>query len=328
VAAVKKSLAATSQPEAPKTQPADEPERARYLGPPEPVPGARAPGAAVDVPIRIVPVDGDVMPAPPPGGKKMDASPTTQPGGPLGLVLSELRKIQPPMYDAAGVEEALMVRGKESLAALRQARALGTKIVGDDELTTNRYSVPGQGTVVIDSPREARVKELAEVRLGVLDRAITRIDFGFNPPEVVAKWVESREPKASPLPGPPQPLSSPAAGKAFPDFAWCIAVKGYSPVERADEQESSWPNRNLFAVDRKSNVTHIGDAKALEGFFRKNAAAVKTEADATLAVEAWLSLSQTLQDHAAFPVEKDSLKAAKQEGGGWVAEGRASAGMG
>ncbi|MDD4889174.1 MAG: hypothetical protein PHU85_04535 [Phycisphaerae bacterium] len=253
---------------------------------------------------------------------------TSQPSGPLGTVLSELRKIQPPVFETATIETSLASKGKEFLPAMRQARAMGDKIVGDDELTTNRYAMPnGQGTTVDMSPREDRVHRLAETRIGVLDRAITRIDFGFNPPEVLTKWVESREPKVAPLPGQPQSLSAPAAAEAFPDFTWCSVFKGYSPVARIDEPQSSWPDRCLFAIDRKSNVTHIADAKALEDFFRKNLPVVQAEAAATLAVQAWLSLAQTIQDHAAFPIEAASLKAAKTDAG-WTAQGRAAAGIG
>ncbi|MBI5722741.1 MAG: hypothetical protein HZA50_02195 [Planctomycetes bacterium] len=257
--------------------------------------------------------------------------PSSKPASPLGRVLSELRKIQPPMYDPGKIEEGLAAMGKDSLPALREARAMGVKLVGDDELATDRYSTPDGGTIVDGSPREDRVKRLAEIRIGVLDRAIIRLDWGFNPPDVLARWAAKREAKekdAHQLPGQLQHVADPLVARAFPDLLWFWVAKPQMPVMRADEDPSAWPVRSLFAIDRKAGVAHFTDAKALEKFFRANLPPVKAEPDAKAAVEVWLILSQTLQDHAAFPVERDSLKITKPDGGGWLAGGRASQGMG
>ena len=121
-------------------------------------------------------------------------SATSQPAGRVGDVLKELRKIQPPMYEAPGIEDALVAMGKDALPALRQARAMGVTLVGDDELTTDTYRNPnGQGVTVDTSPRPQRVERLARLRADVLARAAVRLDFGFNPPDALAnRWPNKR----------------------------------------------------------------------------------------------------------------------------------------
>jgi len=251
-------------------------------------------------------------------------SSATQSSPLLSAILAELRQIQPPMFDQANAaEEAMVAKGKDILPALRQARLLGSKLVGDDELTTNRYSTGDNSTTIDMSPREQRVRQLADLRLGVLGRVIARLDFGFDPPTALAKWATGQ---GKPLPGQPQLCGDAGVDTVFPDLALCSVAKSYSPVPRMDE-ESSWPAHCVFAVDHGSNVTPIIDAKALEAFFRKNLAPVQGEREAAMAIKAWLTLTQFLQDHAPFPIIADSVKAAKTDGG-WMAQGRASAGAG
>jgi hypothetical protein len=163
--------------------------------------------------------------AEPPAPAAPAGSATSQPAAQLPDVLKELRKIQPPTYEAPGVEAALVAMGKDALPALRQARAMGVKLVGDDELATNSYRNPdGNGTTVDMSPRPMRVEHLAKLRTDVLARAIVRLDFGFNPPEVLAKWAAARPAEhadSDKLPGVPQLVSSEVVARVFPDLAWC-----------------------------------------------------------------------------------------------------------
>ena len=251
----------------------------------------------------------------------------SQPAGQLDFILKQLRTIQPATHADKDVEAALVAKGTAILPALREAKALGDKIVRDDELTTDRYSVPGQGTVVDGRPREARVKELAERRMVVLDHVIVPLDWGFDPKDVLAKWAAKRDAKgadAKTLLNEPQQMRGAILEAAFPEYLWYSITRPYSPVQRVEEEPSSWLDRNLFAIDRKGNVTHLTSANDLQAFFRSHLQAVKEEQDAKQAVRVWLALSQTLQDHNQFPVVEDSLKATKAEGGGWTAKGQAS----
>jgi hypothetical protein len=173
------------------------------------------------------------------------------------------------------------------------------------------------------------VERLANLRMDVLAQAIVRLDFGFNPPDVLAKWAADRPAEhgdSNKLPGVPQLVSGEVVARVFPDLVWCSTFKGFSPVARVDEGESTWPVRNLFAIDRKSEVTHITDAAGLKAKFIAKAV-IRDAEGAKAAVAAWLILTQTLQDHSPFPVVAESLKFGAGRGGA-TAQGRAASGTG
>lgn len=145
----------------------------------------------------------------------------------------------------------------------------------------------------------------------------------LDPVQVLTNWAAKREggADAKRLPMPPVALTNqPVLGKLFPDLVWCSMSGGFRPVAQLQEP---WPPRSLFTVDRTGGVTYLTEAKALEDFFRGRLPVVKTEADARAAVEAWLILSQTLQNHVQFPVDVAGVKATSQDGGIWMAEGQA-----
>ena len=250
--------------------------------------------------------------------------------GDLEFVIATLRKIQPPTYKDTQAEEALAAKGKGILPALAKAGALGAKLVGDDELTTNRYRMPRGGWSHDGRPREQRVADLARRRTAVLDRVTVRLGWGFNPPDVLAKWAAAR--KAIPanarrLPQPPQRVAGAALGKVMPDLLWYSMIIRMYPVGR---MYPGWPTRNLFAIDRKGKVTQISTAKALEGFFGDKLPGVTDEQGAKLSVRAWLELAEVFNNDGffRFTIAEASVKARNRGGGdGWTAAGRTEVGQ-
>jgi hypothetical protein len=84
-------------------------------------------------------------------------------------------------------------------------------------------------------------------------------------------------------------LAAPPLAKNFPDYEFFAVRFRIYPVARK-LPEGMKPS-NIFAVSKDGKVRHLKDEKALEGFFRADGPAAKTNEDASSVVQAWLSLS-------------------------------------
>ena len=90
-------------------------------------------------------------------------------------------------------------------------------------------------------------------------------------------------------------LAAPVLAKNFPDHEFFALRFRIYPVARV-MPEGMKPS-NIFVVSKDGKVRHLKDAKTLEGFFRADGPAAKTNAAASSIAEAWLSLSpEFIQD--------------------------------
>src|SRR5262249_48859471 len=81
----------------------------------------------------------------------------------------------------------------------------------------------------------------------------------------------------------------------FPDHEFFAVRFRIYPVARV-LPEGMKPS-NIFAVSKAGKVQHLKDEKTLEGFFRTDGPAAKSNDDASALVQSWLSLSpEFLQD--------------------------------
>ena len=114
-----------------------------------------------------------------------------------------------------------------------------------------------------------------------------------------------------------------ALAHAFPKYRfYLLRFRQYPVAVRPPERLQS---NNLFVVTPKGSVDYIGDAKALERFFRATLAPVKADTEARDALKAWLRLAEEFHQDGflQFSVPDDALRVTPAAGGGLRVTGKA-----
>lgn len=255
------------------------------------------------------------------------AAPVTQPSDPhVAAVMDILRGIQPAKVDVDAAGDALVKLGKDHLGTMRRLLEQPQRLVGEDELTQNRFTLPGGGTVVDMSPREERVKAFAQHRANALKAAIRVLEIGFDPVRVAEDFIQRN---AAGGPGPragrfkPQVVEDASLDELLPKFVVCQVLVRQHPVAFAPPAPLG--SHNLFFVARADrSVSHLTTMQQLEAFFVANLPPIGQLDPSKKAVRAWLTLAQHMATDGMyqFTIPDGRLDGFAREGGdGRVATG-------
>ncbi|MCG3178978.1 MAG: hypothetical protein BIFFINMI_01308 [Phycisphaerae bacterium] len=248
------------------------------------------------------------QPAPPPD------APTSQPAvtdEQRAFVARTLRQLDPANMNADAAAADLVAGGKVMLPAMREAADQPDKLVGDDELKSDTYRSRTGGMVQIAGDRSIRVQMITRVRIAALNKAIVRLDWGFEPAEVIEKWAADQKDNAGrpcKVIGRTWRVEEPALEALFPDRLFCANLVPMYPVARM-VPPGPLKDHNIFILDRKGQVRHETDVEGLKAFFRENLPAIrqpgKDDANAKAAVRAWLALGEVLVSDGMFQFSLD-----------------------
>ena len=119
-------------------------------------------------------------------------------------------------------------------------------------------------------------------------------------------------------------IAAPALTKSFAGYEFFAVRFRLYPVARMIPE--GMKASNVFAVSKEGKVEHLKDAKRLEAFFHKHAAAAKDEETAGSLAQGWLWLSQEfIQD--GFYKFKMGKPEVKSEGGKVASSGETAVAM-
>jgi hypothetical protein len=167
----------------------------------------------------------------------------------------------------------------------------------------------------------------------VLDAAIAVTEWKVQAADKVRQWC-AKETKQENIQVNPAAFSDEVLTRNFPDFVFYVVRFPMYPVTMAPPEPLLSANFFAVAKDDKANhkdgkVLPLTDQAVLKQFFTDNFPAVKEEANAKDAVQAWLTLSTEFANDGMmhFVIPPDQIKAAKK-GDHWEATGAATLGGG
>lgn len=162
-----------------------------------------------------------------------------------------------------------------------------------------------------------------------LKAAIAATEWKVQAADKVRQWC-AKETKQENIQVNPAPFSDEALTRNFPDYVFYVVRFPMYPVTMAPPEPLQSANFFAVAKDDKTNhkdgkVLPLMDQTVLKEFFIANFPAVKEEANAKDAVQAWLTLSTEFANDGMmhFTISPDQIKAAKK-GDHWEATGAAT----
>lgn len=268
--------------------------------------------------ISTMRTNGEEAPAPAPALAPAPATepapaPTPDPQAKVTAILANVKAGDTATLEVA--EDALVNEGQESVPVLRDTLRAQTEALAKLQTEAGTAEAMTQATAVID----------------VLDSAIIRLSWGWNPRKALDDWVgrlKNTDGDAYRLPIRPRRVTDDSVARLFPNHLFYI-------VRFPAAATFPFPLRimNLFVLQRDGTVLLLSESKGMETFFIDNLPVVMPEDEETAKNVAgvWLRLTQEFAGDGSlrFAIPADKLEATYRRSAmssldGWRVSGQAA----
>ena len=171
-------------------------------------------------------------------------------------------------------------------------------------------------TIAVADDRKLGDLPLLYAKRDVLDRAIIRLVWKINPPQLIEQWVQDNGKDIGGLALPrPQRFVDARLAKLFQKHLIYLVRFRQSIVARMLPEPLV--ANNIFAVDKEGKVRHITDADGLKGLFKDGLPPINNESAAKEALFAWLRIAEELVQDGKyqFTIPVDAITTTKTDDG-------------